>query len=70
MLFSMFYLMLGVATTCFIVSEITRNCSQVDKLWSIMPIIYTWYFAYAGEWNSRLVFDGSFGYDLGLEIVL
>lgn len=55
MLFSMLYLMLGVATTCFVVSEITRNCSQVDKLWSIMPIIYTWYFAYAGEWSPRMV---------------
>jgi steroid 5-alpha reductase family enzyme len=29
------------ALICFIVSEITRNYSQVDKLWSIMPIIYS-----------------------------
>ncbi len=51
----MFYLMCVVAFTCFIVSEITRNVSQVDKLWSIMPIIYTWYFAYAGGWDDRMV---------------
>lgn len=25
---------------CFIVGELTRNLSQVDKIWSIMPIIY------------------------------
>lgn len=55
MMFSMLYLMLGVAFSCFVVSEITRNCSQVDKLWSIMPLIYTWYFAYASEWDTRMV---------------
>jgi steroid 5-alpha reductase family enzyme len=32
--------MLLTALLCFAVSEITRNYSQVDKLWSIMPIIY------------------------------
>jgi steroid 5-alpha reductase family enzyme len=31
-----------VAMLCFIVSEITRNYSQVDKLWSLMPIAYSW----------------------------
>ena len=34
-------LMLAVAMICFIISELTRNYSQVDKLWSIMPIIYS-----------------------------
>jgi steroid 5-alpha reductase family enzyme len=33
--------MLAVALICFLVSELTRNYSQVDKLWSIMPIIYS-----------------------------
>lgn len=33
-------IMLITAFVCFLVSEITRNYSQVDKLWSIMPIIY------------------------------
>lgn len=32
--------MLVTALVCFIVSEITFNYSQVDKLWSLMPIIY------------------------------
>jgi steroid 5-alpha reductase family enzyme len=34
--------MTGVAILCFIVSEITRNYSQVDKLWSLMPAVYGW----------------------------
>jgi len=35
-------LMAVVATLCFIVSELTGNYSQVDKLWSLMPIAYSW----------------------------
>ncbi|MCJ7449289.1 MAG: DUF1295 domain-containing protein [Bacteroidales bacterium] len=31
-----------VAIVCFLVSEITRNYSQVDKLWSLIPIAYSW----------------------------
>ena len=48
-------LMLGVALTCFVVSELTNNCSQVDKLWSITPILYTWLFAFESDWSPRLV---------------
>ena len=35
-------IMLTVALVCFLVSEITRNYSQVDKLWSLIPIVYGW----------------------------
>ena len=35
-------IMLVVAVLCFIVSEITRNYSQVDKLWSLLPPAYSW----------------------------
>lgn len=35
------YIMLITAATCFLISEITRNYSQVDKIWSIMPVIYS-----------------------------
>ncbi len=31
-----------VALACFIVSEITFNYSQVDKLWSLLPPAYSW----------------------------
>lgn len=35
-------LMLAVVLVCFTVSEITRNYSQVDKLWSLVPLAYGW----------------------------
>lgn len=44
-----------LAGACFLVSEISRNYSQVDKLWSLAPLGYTWYMAYASGWNERLV---------------
>ena len=48
-------LMLTVALLSFLVSEVTRNYSQVDKLWSIMPVVYCWHFARAAQWDERLV---------------
>jgi steroid 5-alpha reductase family enzyme len=48
-------IMLITSLVCFVVSELTTNYSQVDKLWSIMPIVYTWYFASVAEWNNRAV---------------
>ena len=39
--------MFSVVFLCFVVSEITRNYSQVDKLWSLMPVIYGWITAFA-----------------------
>ena len=46
---------LGIALVCFALSELTNNYSQTDKIWSIAPVIYGWYIAYAGEWNERAV---------------
>lgn len=48
-----------VAGLCFIISELTKNCSQVDKLWSIMPVIYAWYIAVAGGMDPRVVLMAS-----------
>ena len=48
------YVMLAVAGYCFIVGELTGNNSQVDKLWSVIPIVYAVYFAYASGWNQRV----------------
>jgi len=39
----------------FIVGELTNNNSQVDKLWSILPIVYVWVVAYYGNFAPRLV---------------
>ncbi len=33
--------MFTAVCVCFLVSEITCNYSQVDKLWSLMPIVYS-----------------------------
>ncbi|KAI7864819.1 hypothetical protein BDF14DRAFT_1830869 [Spinellus fusiger] len=33
------------STIHYIVSEITKNYSQVDKAWSILPPVYAWHFA-------------------------
>ena len=38
---------------CFIVGEITRNNSQMDKLWSILPIAYVWVVCAMSHFNPR-----------------
>lgn len=40
---------------CFIVGEITRNYSQMDKLWSLLPIAYSWIIAIQGGMSARLI---------------
>lgn len=47
-------IMLGVALLCFVVGEATGNYSQVDKLWSIVPIVYVWVAAYSAGFSPRL----------------
>ncbi len=44
---------LGVALLCFVVGELTNNNSQVDKLWSLIPIYYGWHFAAAAGFEPR-----------------
>ncbi|MBK8965808.1 MAG: DUF1295 domain-containing protein [Saprospiraceae bacterium] len=46
--------MLAVALLCFVVSESTRNYSQVDKLWSLLPIGYVWYVAAEAGFGARV----------------
>ena len=43
------------ALYCFIAGEITGNTSQMDKLWSILPIAYSWIIAGKGGMSARLV---------------
>lgn len=47
--------MVTVALLCFVVSESTGNYSQVDKLWSLLPIGYAWYVAAQAEFGTRVV---------------
>ena len=46
---------LVMALLCFAVSTASNNYSQVDKLWSIMPLVYTWIVAFQSGWEPRLV---------------
>lgn len=39
----------------FVVGELSGNNSQVDKLWSLLPIAYAWITAYYGDYSPRLV---------------
>lgn len=48
-------LALSIALLAFVTSEVTRNYSQIDKLWSIVPPVFAWYFAAASGWEARLV---------------
>ena len=43
------------ATYCFIAGEISRNNSQMDKLWSVLPIAYVWVVAAMGGFKWRLI---------------
>ena len=43
------------AAFCFVVGELTGNNSQMDKLWSLLPIAYTWVIASKGGFSARLV---------------
>jgi steroid 5-alpha reductase family enzyme len=46
---------LAAAGYCFVVSTISRNYSQVDKLWSLIPIAYVWLAAIHADLEPRLV---------------
>ncbi len=41
------------AMLSFVVSELSKNYSQVDKLWSIIPLVYIWTIAYMSGWELR-----------------
>ena len=41
--FVAFYTCVAISLLTFAVSTITRNYSQVDKVWSITPVLYAWF---------------------------
>ena len=51
--------MLAVALLCFVVGELTGNVSQVDKLWSIVPVVYAWMITAQGGWDARMLLMAS-----------
>jgi steroid 5-alpha reductase family enzyme len=52
------WILVAVIALCFITGEITGNNSQVDKLWSLLPILYVWVVACYGDYSPRLVLMG------------
>jgi steroid 5-alpha reductase family enzyme len=48
-------LYLLMSLLCFLISTLSRNYSQVDKLWSIMPIAYVWIVAADAGFDARIV---------------
>lgn len=54
-LYVLLSIMLASVAYCFIVGEITRNNSQMDKLWSILPPVYVWVIAIMADMKPRLV---------------
>ena len=46
---------LGAILYCFIVGEIANNFSQMDKLWSILPIIYAWVVTIRSGFKLRMI---------------
>ena len=43
------------ALACFLISTISKNYSQVDKLWSLIPIVYVWVVCWNSGFESRMV---------------
>ena len=43
------------ALYCFVVGELTGNNSQMDKLWSLLPVAYVWVIAARGGMSPRLL---------------
>ena len=48
------YTTVGIATLCFILGELTKNYSQVDKIWSIAPILYVAIVMIKSDYNPRI----------------
>ncbi|MFK7737037.1 MAG: DUF1295 domain-containing protein [Pirellulaceae bacterium] len=52
---TVFVIAVVVIALCFAIGELTGNVSQTDKLWSLMPIVYTWTVTCFGSFSPRLV---------------
>ncbi len=57
-LHTLIVIMAVVTAYSFLVGELTKNNSQVDKLWSLLPIAYVWVVAGYGDFTPRLVMMG------------
>ncbi len=46
---------LAASIGCFILSSLSKNYSQVDKLWSLIPLAYVWIIAGRSGYEPRIV---------------
>jgi len=53
--FDLVTIMVFVSLLCFTASELTGNYSQVDKIWSIIPVVYVWIIAAKSGFNDRIL---------------
>jgi steroid 5-alpha reductase family enzyme len=54
-LISTAYIVSGVIAYCFVLGELSGNNSQVDKLWSVIPIVYVWNMTWIGGMDERMI---------------
>lgn len=54
-IYDLLYIYLPAALLCFVISTMTQNYSQVDKLWSIIPVVYAWVIAYDSGFEFRIL---------------
>ena len=52
---TMLWILLGAWAACFVLGEMTGNVSQVDRLWSLMPIAYVWVAAGRADHEPRML---------------
>jgi steroid 5-alpha reductase family enzyme len=53
---SILAIMMGaVIAYSFLAGEFAHNNSQVDKLWSVLPVVYTWTVTAYGDFSPRLI---------------
>jgi len=51
---TLFMTMIVTVAVCFVLGELTRNYSQVDKIWSLMPIVYSMITLIAFPYSARI----------------
>jgi len=61
---------LGVSLACFVLGELTKNYSQVDKIWSIVPAVYAWRMAAIDGFSDRSLLLASLVSIWGLRLTL
>ena len=49
------WVLLGICFVTWLLSVITKDTSWVDRIWSVIPVVYVWIFAgYANFGDARL----------------